>query len=212
MLFATCVRVCVLMIFKDSAMHLLGRFDVRQRITRWSIAANSWRVTDRTLQHASAAALHSNRVGRQRNRRRRRKILHTFFFIYSMKHLVCNGSELIEPLKRQKKTNKWNDLISRLWALRFISSIKLNVIIFFYPYCHSCCGILLIESHQKRHRTDDQSNRRQVEVLHRGGWLPVTWQQIAVGNFVRIRDRGFFPADLVLLFSRWAARILPLSK
>ena len=60
---------------------------------------------------------------------------------------------------------------------------------------------------QKRHRADDESNKRKVEVWHEGRWSSVTWQRIATGNFIRIWDRAFLPADLVLLFSRCLAKI-----
>jgi len=53
----------------------------------------------------------------------------------------------------------------------------------------------------KRHRADDETNRRQVEVLRDGQWLWLTWQQINVGDVVRVRATAFFPADLLLLSS-----------
>jgi phospholipid-transporting ATPase len=54
----------------------------------------------------------------------------------------------------------------------------------------------------KRHKADEETNRRQVEVLRDGHWLWLPWQQIGVGDIVRVRAGAFFPADLLLLSSR----------
>ena len=42
-----------------------------------------------------------------------------------------------------------------------------------------------------------------MEVLRDGQWLWLTWQQIQVGDVVRVRAAAFFPADLLLLSSRY---------
>ena len=40
-------------------------------------------------------------------------------------------------------------------------------------------------------------------MLRDGQWLWLTWQQIQVGDVVRVRATAFFPADLLLLSSRF---------
>lgn len=54
---------------------------------------------------------------------------------------------------------------------------------------------------QKRHRADDDINHRDVECLRNGQWVAIKWQDLLVGDIVRIRNNTFFPADMVLLSS-----------
>lgn len=54
---------------------------------------------------------------------------------------------------------------------------------------------------QKRHRADDETNHRDVETLRNGQWVAVKWQDLLVGDMVRIVNNAFFPADMILLSS-----------
>lgn len=54
---------------------------------------------------------------------------------------------------------------------------------------------------QKRHRADDDINHRDVETLRNGQWVAVKWQDLLVGDMVRIVNNAFFPADMILLSS-----------
>ncbi|RVE42848.1 hypothetical protein evm_012497, partial [Chilo suppressalis] len=53
----------------------------------------------------------------------------------------------------------------------------------------------------KRHRADDETNRRKVEVLREGQWVTVRWERLQVGDVCKVINNQFFPADLVLLSS-----------
>ncbi|XP_058806464.1 probable phospholipid-transporting ATPase IA isoform X3 [Phymastichus coffea] len=53
----------------------------------------------------------------------------------------------------------------------------------------------------KRHRADDEINKRQVEVLREGRWEWIQWRNVAVGDVVKVHNNNFFPADLILLSS-----------
>ncbi|XP_046487089.1 probable phospholipid-transporting ATPase IA isoform X4 [Neodiprion pinetum] len=53
----------------------------------------------------------------------------------------------------------------------------------------------------KRHRADDEINKREVEVLRNGKWEWVQWQAVAVGDVVKVHNNKFFPADLIMLSS-----------
>uniref|UniRef100_A0AAG5DM45 Phospholipid-transporting ATPase n=1 Tax=Anopheles atroparvus TaxID=41427 RepID=A0AAG5DM45_ANOAO len=53
----------------------------------------------------------------------------------------------------------------------------------------------------KRHRADDEINHREIEVLQNGQWIRIKWQELAVGDIVKVQNDTFFPADLVLLSS-----------
>ncbi|XP_026745960.1 probable phospholipid-transporting ATPase IA isoform X2 [Trichoplusia ni] len=53
----------------------------------------------------------------------------------------------------------------------------------------------------KRHRADDETNRRRVDVLREGRWHTVRWEQMLVGDICKIVNNQFFPADIVLLSS-----------
>ncbi|VVC91182.1 unnamed protein product [Leptidea sinapis] len=51
----------------------------------------------------------------------------------------------------------------------------------------------------KRHRADEETNRRKVEVLFEGTWRSVRWERLQVGDICRVVNNQFFPADLILL-------------
>ncbi|KAJ8950664.1 hypothetical protein NQ314_007794 [Rhamnusium bicolor] len=53
----------------------------------------------------------------------------------------------------------------------------------------------------KRHRADDETNHRKVEVLKGDNWIHVQWKHVIVGDIVKILNNTFFPADLILLSS-----------
>ncbi|XP_055314089.1 probable phospholipid-transporting ATPase IA isoform X6 [Sitodiplosis mosellana] len=53
----------------------------------------------------------------------------------------------------------------------------------------------------KRHRADDDINHRDVETVRNGQWVAIKWQNLVVGDIVRIINNTFFPADMVLLSS-----------
>ncbi|XP_069948303.1 probable phospholipid-transporting ATPase IA isoform X8 [Cherax quadricarinatus] len=53
----------------------------------------------------------------------------------------------------------------------------------------------------KRHRADDELNKREIEVLKDGQWQWIKWRHIQVGDIVKVHNNKFFPADLVLLAS-----------
>jgi phospholipid-transporting ATPase len=54
---------------------------------------------------------------------------------------------------------------------------------------------------QKRHRSDKDVNDRLVRVLREGTFQTVTWEEVQVGDLVRVIHDQFFPADLILLSS-----------
>ncbi|XP_052758712.1 probable phospholipid-transporting ATPase IA isoform X3 [Galleria mellonella] len=53
----------------------------------------------------------------------------------------------------------------------------------------------------KRHRADDETNRRKVEVLREGRWERIRWERLQVGDICKVINNQFFPADLILLAS-----------
>ncbi|KAF5285620.1 hypothetical protein FQR65_LT13101 [Abscondita terminalis] len=53
----------------------------------------------------------------------------------------------------------------------------------------------------KRHRADDETNYKKVEVLRNGNWEPICWLHVVVGDIVKVQNNDFFPADLVVLSS-----------
>nr|CAI5828688.1 unnamed protein product [Callosobruchus analis] len=54
----------------------------------------------------------------------------------------------------------------------------------------------------KRHRADNEINRRKVDVLKGDKWISTKWLDVAVGDIVKIMNNSFFPADVVLISSR----------
>ncbi|CAL8085666.1 unnamed protein product [Orchesella dallaii] len=53
----------------------------------------------------------------------------------------------------------------------------------------------------KRHKADVEVNNRAVQVLKNNSWEWVKWRNVAVGDFVKIPNDTFFPADLVIFSS-----------
>ncbi|XP_035827119.1 probable phospholipid-transporting ATPase IA isoform X2 [Aplysia californica] len=53
----------------------------------------------------------------------------------------------------------------------------------------------------KRHTADGKVNRRKVQVHRDGRWMEIMWQEVVVGDIVKINDGDHFPADLILLSS-----------
>ncbi|XP_074026035.1 ATPase phospholipid transporting 8A1 isoform X3 [Leptinotarsa decemlineata] len=53
----------------------------------------------------------------------------------------------------------------------------------------------------KRHRADDETNHRKIEVLRGNNWITVRWMDVIVGDIVKVLNNTFFPADLILLSS-----------
>jgi phospholipid-transporting ATPase len=63
--------------------------------------------------------------------------------------------------------------------------------------------MLLSADVQKRHRQDRHVNRKKTNVLRDGQWTRVRWMNVVVGDYVRVENNEAFPADLLLLSSRW---------
>ncbi len=55
---------------------------------------------------------------------------------------------------------------------------------------------------KKRHIQDERDNNVRVLLYRHGIWLYTTWQKVKVGDIVKVLDREYFPADLVLMSSR----------
>lgn len=53
----------------------------------------------------------------------------------------------------------------------------------------------------RRHRADKETNNRLVDVMHNGEFRQKKWQDVKVGEAVRITADRFFPADIVLVSS-----------
>ncbi|XP_042883208.1 probable phospholipid-transporting ATPase IA isoform X4 [Penaeus japonicus] len=53
----------------------------------------------------------------------------------------------------------------------------------------------------KRHRADDEINKREIEVLRDGQWQWIRWRHVQVGDIVKVHNNKFFPADLIILAS-----------
>ncbi|XP_037944939.1 probable phospholipid-transporting ATPase IA isoform X2 [Teleopsis dalmanni] len=62
-------------------------------------------------------------------------------------------------------------------------------------------GIKEIVEDIKRHRADNEINHRRVERLCGGIWCAVQWDQLCVGDIIKVPNNSFFPSDLVLLSS-----------
>ncbi|CAF3403244.1 unnamed protein product [Rotaria socialis] len=77
---------------------------------------------------------------------------------------------------------------------RYTTAVPLSFIL--------CCAALkeIIED-VKRHIQDDAVNRRKVLIYREGSLLLTAWKKVKVGDIVKVNDKEYFPADLVLISS-----------
>ena len=61
---------------------------------------------------------------------------------------------------------------------------------------------------QKRHRADGELNSRKVKVLRDRDWQEIEWRHLKVGDIVKVTNNESFPADLVILASRFVVLIV----
>ena len=54
---------------------------------------------------------------------------------------------------------------------------------------------------QKRHIKDQEINSRVTRVLREGKFEDVEWQDLRVGDYVKVKNAEIVPADLLLLYS-----------
>nr|CAG4636771.1 EOG090X00X3 [Ceriodaphnia reticulata] len=138
-------------------------------------------------------------------------------FSYSDHEAVCAKFRILETQSTAKQVQNQQSPVETLnealqvTGQRFcsnrVSTAKYNALSFLPCFLfeqfrrYSNCFFLFIALLQKRHKADQETNKRQVEVLRDGQWLWLTWQQINVGDVVRVRAGAFFPADLLLISS-----------
>jgi len=65
----------------------------------------------------------------------------------------------------------------------------------------TCSAVKEIVEDLKRHRADDRTNKRMVQVLRGGLLMEEHWTEVKVGDIVKVINGHFFPADLILLSS-----------
>ena len=53
----------------------------------------------------------------------------------------------------------------------------------------------------KRHKSDNEENNKNVEVLTESGFKNMAWKQVCVGDIVKIKQDEFFCADMLVLKS-----------
>lgn len=53
----------------------------------------------------------------------------------------------------------------------------------------------------KRHYSDNEENTRKTLVLGENGFKVTTWQQLTVGDIVKVQNNEYFPADILILRS-----------
>ncbi|XP_014207463.1 probable phospholipid-transporting ATPase IA isoform X3 [Copidosoma floridanum] len=110
--------------------------------------------------------------------------LPSFFFEQFRRYSNCFFLfiALMQQIPDVSPTGKWTTLVPLIFILS-VSALK------------------EIVEDVKRHRADDETNKREVEVLRDGSWQWVQWQLVTVGDVVKVHNNNFFPADLILLSS-----------
>ncbi|CAF1383275.1 unnamed protein product, partial [Adineta ricciae] len=77
---------------------------------------------------------------------------------------------------------------------RYTTAVPLSFIL-------CCAAIKEIIEDVKRHIQDDAVNRRKVLIYREGNWIYTSWSKVKVGDIVKVIDKEYFPADLVLISS-----------
>lgn len=51
----------------------------------------------------------------------------------------------------------------------------------------------------KRKKSDNQENQRKVQVLENGVFVESMWQNLKVGNIIKVHENEYFPTDILLI-------------
>ncbi|KAK3912291.1 putative phospholipid-transporting ATPase IA [Frankliniella fusca] len=87
---------------------------------------------------------------------------------------------MLQQIPDVSPTGRWTTLVPLLFILT-VSAIKETI------------------EDIKRHRADNETNQKEVEVLRDGHWQWVKWHAVLVGDIVKVHNNNFFPADLIVL-------------
>lgn len=63
----------------------------------------------------------------------------------------------------------------------------------------SIAAIKEIIEDYKRHKADNNVNKRKIKVLQDGKWETLIWQEVTVGDFVKVTNSQRLPADLFII-------------
>eukprot|EP01132_Coremiostelium_polycephalum_P005005 gene5005-6233_t len=71
------------------------------------------------------------------------------------------------------------------------------------PLCVVLAITALKEAYEdfKRHRQDDRVNNSKSQVFRNGSFEPILWRDIKVGDIIKVVNKQFIPADLLLISS-----------
>lgn len=114
---------------------------------------------------------------------------------------------LLQQIPDVSPTGRYTTLVPLIFILS-VSAIKeiiedvVSGKIYNINYLVCSMFFLFLFLFKKRHRADDETNYREVEVLRDNSWEFIRWLHVAVGDIVRVHNNNFFPADLVLISSR----------
>jgi len=89
---------------------------------------------------------------------------------------------LLQQIPNVSPTNRWTTAIPLAFVL-VVTAIK------------------EIFEDYKRHKCDNEVNNRHVQVIKDGNINIKTWNDVKVGDIVRVENDEYFPADLILLSS-----------
>ncbi|XP_076877503.1 putative phospholipid-transporting ATPase IA isoform X2 [Brachyhypopomus gauderio] len=107
-------------------------------------------------------------------------------FLYSQFRRAANSFFLFIALLQQipdvSPTGRWTTLVPLLFIL-VVAAVK-----------------EVIED-LKRHKADSVVNKKETQVLRNGAWEIVHWEKVEVGDVVKLNDKDYVPADVVLLSS-----------
>ncbi|ORX65446.1 aminophospholipid translocase [Anaeromyces robustus] len=89
---------------------------------------------------------------------------------------------LLQQIPNVSPTNRWTTAIPLVFVL-------------------SVTAVKEIFEDYKRHKTDNEVNNRKIQVIENNSINIKTWNDVKVGDIVRVENDEYFPADLILLSS-----------
>ncbi|EGR33087.1 phospholipid-translocating p-type flippase family protein, putative [Ichthyophthirius multifiliis] len=107
----------------------------------------------------------------------------------------------------KKLANIYFLIIGFLQIIQEISISQGQPVIFLPLFVILCISALkdLLED-LKRHKSDDEENKRLILVYRKEAWIQIHWQDLIVGEIIKVMKDEYIPADIICLFSSDQAR------
>jgi len=121
--------------------------------------------------------------------------------ILTAKYTRLNFIPLVISMQLKRPSTQYFLFIAILQCIQEISNTNgVPTILIPLTIVMICSAIKEALEYKKRHEADRIANSRMSQVyLPNCGWKDTLWSQIVVGDLVRVKNDGMFPADMIIL-------------